>query len=200
MNNKKCTKCLTGKPLNEFKENSRYKDGYAPWCSLCRREYRHYHYTKNKGRMAEQQKVYIRKNKEKRSLTLKTYFQNNKEKFRKWHRDWRLKHPPTYQDKVNGSMSKGICAALKAKKAGRHWETLVDFTLEQLIEHLEKQFKSGMTWDNYGSLWHIDHKKPISWFNFPDEKAAPFKECWSLSNLQPLLAIENSRKGNRYAH
>ncbi len=56
---------------------------------------------------------------------------------------------------------------------------------------LEKQFKSGMTWENR-SLWHIDHKRPVSSFDLtkPEEQ----KLCFHYTNLQPLWAVENLRK------
>jgi len=53
-----------------------------------------------------------------------------------------------------------------------------------------------MTWDNYGE-WHVDHKLPISSFNFKSEKDPIFLECWSLDNLQPLWCIENWEKGSK---
>ena len=76
------------------------------------------------------------------------------------------------------------------------WCKLVNFTLQDLMEHLEKQFVDGMTWENYGS-WHIDHIKPVSSFNFQTIDDQQFKECWSLTNLQPLWAIDNIRKSNK---
>lgn len=51
-----------------------------------------------------------------------------------------------------------------------------------------------MTWDNYGKYWHLDHIKPLSWFDLETE----FKDAWHLSNLQPLEATENLSKNNRY--
>lgn len=50
-----------------------------------------------------------------------------------------------------------------------------------------------MSWNNYGQYWHIDHIKPLSWFNSEDILLA-----WSLDNLQPLLKFENLSKNNRY--
>ena len=46
--------------------------------------------------------------------------------------------------------------------------------------------------------WHIDHKKPVSWFNFKTVTDSEFVECWSLSNLQPLSREENQSKSNRW--
>jgi len=97
--------------------------------------------------------------------------------------------------KISDRISKGIWASLKnGSKAGRHWETLVDFTINQLRKHLERQFDSAMTWGNYGSYWHIDHKIPIAVFNFETPEDIDFKRCWALKNLQPLEAIENIKK------
>jgi len=89
--------------------------------------------------------------------------------------------------------------SLHGCKYNRHWEDLVGYTLQELKEHLEKQFKPGMTWDNHGMYgWHIDHIRPISSYNITDYECDDFKECWSLNNLQPLWAKENIIKGNKY--
>jgi len=60
--------------------------------------------------------------------------------------------------------------------------------------HLEGKFEKGMSWANYGK-WHIEHKIPIQAFNVTTIECEDFKKCWSLSNLQPMWAIENFKKG-----
>lgn len=70
------------------------------------------------------------------------------------------------------------------------------YSYESLISHLESQFKEGMTWENYGK-WHVDHKIPVSFFQFNSTDDVEFKMCWRLENLQPLWAKENQSKGNR---
>lgn len=78
------------------------------------------------------------------------------------------------------------------------WTAILGYTLDDLMKHLERRFKPGMTWDNYGRFgWHIDHKKPVSSFNFTSENDTQFKECWSLNNLQPLWWKENISKGGK---
>ena len=52
-----------------------------------------------------------------------------------------------------------------------------------------------MTWENYGSKWHIDHIIPISSFNLKNREE--FLQACNWLNLQPLWAEENLRKGNR---
>jgi hypothetical protein len=67
-----------------------------------------------------------------------------------------------------------------------------------LMSHIEKQFKEGMSWKNYGE-WHIDHIIPQSWLPFNSLEDENFIKSWCLSNLQPLWAKENISKGNRFA-
>ena len=58
---------------------------------------------------------------------------------------------------------------------------------------IEKQFKKGMNWKNYGSVWVIDHIKPVSKFKIEDiEKANHY------TNLQPLFWRENIIKSDKY--
>jgi hypothetical protein len=90
-------------------------------------------------------------------------------------------------------MANSIRKALAGLKDGRAWEGLVGYSLADLVAHLESRFAPGMSWSNIGE-WHIDHKTPKSLFD-----AAQVRECWALSNLQPLWAIDNLRKGDRLA-
>ena len=86
--------------------------------------------------------------------------------------------------------------SLNGIKESKSWETLVNYSLEDLKLHLEKQFTNGMSWENYGE-WHIDHILPISSFNIQDYNDEYFQKCWSLENLQPMWAVENIKKSNK---
>jgi hypothetical protein len=71
-------------------------------------------------------------------------------------------------------------------------------SIEDLKQHLELQFKPGMTWDNYGTFgWHIDHIKPCVSFDLTDE--IQVRACFHYSNLQPLWWRENLSKGTKTA-
>ena len=100
--------------------------------------------------------------------------------------------------KINGSISSSIRESLKGKKAGRKWESLVGYTIKDLMAHLKNLFDDKMTWDNYGSYWHIDHIKPQSLFKYETAEDPEFKKCWALENLQPLEARENLIKSNHF--
>lgn len=69
---------------------------------------------------------------------------------------------------------------------------LIGCSIEQLKQHLEKQFKLGMSWFNYGK-WHVDHIKPCASFDLTDIEQQ--KQCFNYTNLQPLWAEENLVKG-----
>lgn len=110
-----------------------------------------------------------------------------------------FKYSTDVKYKLNVVLSLGIRRSLNGNKGGRHWESLVGYTLEQLKDHLESLFQSGMSWDNYGFYgWHIDHKRPISSFSFTEPEDEEFKQCWALENLQPLWAEDNIKKSDKW--
>ena len=65
-------------------------------------------------------------------------------------------------------------------------------SIKKLKNHLEKQFREGMSWENYGK-WEIDHIKPLSIFDLT--KLENQKKCFHYTNLQPLWKSENRSKG-----
>lgn len=72
---------------------------------------------------------------------------------------------------------------------------IIGCTVPELNEHIERQFVRGMTWKNYGSVWHVDHIVPCTYFDLTrhDEQ----RRCFHFTNLRPLWAEQNIREGNR---
>lgn len=191
---KVCTKCGIEKPLSEFWKHKECRLGVNSACKKCK---------------SIQKGIYYRNNREKCEKASKDYRENNKEKCRAYHKDYRKKNKkkrgilanvwfknqrktnPKF--KLNVNISSAIYKSLKGNKNGKHWENIIGYTLNNLKQHLERLFTNGMTWDNYGE-WVIDHKMPISVFNFTRPEHEDFKKCWSLSNLQPLWAEDNLKK------
>jgi len=89
-------------------------------------------------------------------------------------------------------------ASIRKTKNGRKWEELAGYTVNELRNHIGKLFTEGMDWDKFanGEI-HIDHKLPVSHFNFTSPEDNDFKKCWALDNLQPMLAIDNIKKSNK---
>jgi len=155
------------------------------------------YYEKNKEKIREKHKIYLKK-----------HYRENLDKYKEWSKNWRInnrdrKNEAEYNRRHNNPevalshlISGDILRSLKGNKNRIHWETLVGYTLQDLMNHLESKFQDGMTWENRGLCgWHIDHFRPISSFNFTSYEDEQFKKCWALSNLQPLWAFDNLSKG-----
>lgn len=69
---------------------------------------------------------------------------------------------------------------------------LLGCSIPTLRFHLESQFSHGMTWNNYGAHWEIDHIRPCASFDLrlPEHQ----RECFHYLNLQPLRVTDNRRK------
>ncbi len=220
---KYCTRCKIDKEISKFSKDRSRADGLCNWCKECicayhkqyhiknrdllNAKYREYYkiypevrskyYQKNKKKIIDYNKQYRKKHQERERERRKQYYYDNWDKERKtknaYYNECTSFNP---QHKLSGTIRNRIWYSLKRKKAGRPWELLVGYTLKDLMNHLEKLFKKGMTWANYGQ-WHVDHKIPISAFNFNVPEDIDFKRCWALENLQPLWAKDNVSKNNR---
>lgn len=96
---------------------------------------------------------------------------------------------------IDHRMSVNIYQALKGNKAGRKWEDLVGFSLNELIVHLKKHLLNGMTKEMFSmGIIHIDHVIPKSHFQYKTDQDEGFKKCWALDNLRPLWSEINEKK------
>lgn len=109
-------------------------------------------------------------------------------------RKLRLQTDPQYRTLHN--LRKRLRKALtaqKTRKSNRFIE-LLGCNNQELKLYLESKFQPGMTWDNYGQ-WHIDHIIPLSVIDLSCQQN--IKKVAHYTNLQPLWAVDNLRKGNR---
>lgn len=153
----------------------------------------------NKEYMSNKSKNWYEQNKEYRKEYLKEYREKNIDNIRKTKRDYernRKARDPLY--KLISNFRTAIYQVLKESNVekNKHYFDILQYTPEELIVHLELQFKDSMNWDNYG-FWHVDHKLPITHFNIQEMGDEEFMKCWSLENLQPMWAEDNLRKSNK---
>ncbi len=125
-------------------------------------------------------------------------------------RAWYASHKSYWPDrlaknpsaKVATRMRTRVCNAIKRNfvsgSKSLPTEKLIGCSFLQLRAHLEKSFTKEMTWENYGPVWHVDHIRPCATFDLTD----PMEQlkCFNFSNLQPLSALENQKKGSFYAY
>lgn len=68
-------------------------------------------------------------------------------------------------------------------------------TTAELKRYLEEQFQPGMSWDNYGSVWEVDHILPLANYQLTDR--GTFRRLSHYTNLQPLFRGQNRQKSNK---
>jgi hypothetical protein len=136
----------------------------------------------------------------------------NKERLRKYYKEYdknrtleqrqahyaatkrRLKNDPSF--KIATSIKRRVLLALKGKyKAAPSLKLTGAPSWEFVWKHLESTFKEGMTKENHGTIWHIDHIIPCSSFDLtkPEEQL----KCFNYTNLQALFVFENLSKSNK---
>jgi len=225
MNTKSCSKCCTEYTITEefFRRVSRSSHRFRSWCRSCEKEYSKEYRKKNKEKVADRIKKWRDENPDRVAKYRREYQQKwvsqNREKQRKYMKEYRRKNKEkiaaqelTYQKRryaedpvwraritISRAIYRGIIRSESIKNSNT-WH-LLPYTPEELLDHLETQFKTGMTRDNYGSMWHIDHIVPqahpdMVYGSIDDPK---FLKCWALANLQPLFAHENLHKGSLFA-
>lgn len=215
-NDKRCPDCGQHKPLEDFGKWSRAKDGLTVYCKFCTRARVRRSAARRKLAKAAYDKKYRENNADKIKARLRKWAKANLARIIKLAQERRNANRSVYRvrraaylrkyyaaspsRRLDQSVSVQLRKSLNGSKGGRSWEKLVGYTLHDLLIHLEGQFKPGMTWDNYGLVWVIDHKVPKAWFVYNSTDDPGFKDCWGLSNLQPLWKSENDSKGARYAH
>jgi len=160
-------------------------------------------------------RTYHHVNKESKSEYHENWRKDNLVKLKEYHTEWR-KNNREHVNKKSAKWDKNRCATdpdYKFKKYLRTaiWQSFKDnhsenvtnmlkhlpYTLTDLKEHITNLFTDSMSWENYGE-WHLDHKIPQSNFKFTSFEDNDFKECWSLTNLQPLWATTREINGVIY--
>jgi len=147
---------------------------------------------RNKELIAKRRKEFRKKNPELIALQKKKYANNNLDKISLYRRN-KIKND--IQFKLAARLRSRMGNAIKRNsKLGSSVKDLGCSILE-LKFYLEGKFKDGMSWDNYGTKWHIDHVIPLTFFDLTNREQ--FLKACHYTNLQPLWAKENLIKGNR---
>lgn len=102
--------------------------------------------------------------------------------------------------RLANNCSRMINIALNGSKLNYSIWDFLPYTIDDLKKHLESKFDNHMTWNNYGTYWHVDHIIPQSSFKYSTMSDDNFIHCWSLDNLRPFEALANIKKSNRINH
>jgi hypothetical protein len=126
----------------------------------------------------------------------KTYKRNAEWRKENWVKVYAKRLEPT--NKIANMFRSRTSRAIKQQLSFKKVKSieLLSCSIPELMKHLESKFYGEMTWENYGSYWHIDHIRPCASFNL--QKKEEQKLCFHFSNLQPLTAKENLSKGCKF--
>jgi hypothetical protein len=166
------------------------------------------YYRKNKEKILEYSKIWKEKNEEKTKIQNHIWAKNNPNKrkaalkrYREKHKEKIKKMRKIYASTPKAKLINSLRCATKRiayySGAKKKFPTVKIFvcSFKEAKEYLESKFKDGMNWANYGK-WHIDHIRPLTSFNLSEDNQQ--LEAGHYTNLQPLWASENIRKGAKY--
>ena len=177
---------------------------------------------KKEAELKEYRKEYNLKNKEKRKARYERLKKENPEYIKEQTRLYRQRHPEKikaqtkiYNDKtkvkrreyykLKAKTDSLFAAKQKLRRAVNtsfsrikqnkpaNTEKLLGCTWQEAKEHMERLWQTGMSWENHGLVWHIDHIRPVASF-----KEHEFDKMNLIENLQPLWSEDNLRKKDKY--
>lgn len=191
---------------NREKNIKRVKNRYEK-TKESKAEYDKRYREQNKLKIAEYKKQWANENAEQIAKRMRIYRQENAEKLSaeksKYAKDNRPKinaKKSVYEKQRRATDSLFRLTKNTRKMVSRYMfdgkckrtQEIIGCSYEDLKAHIEKQFTDGMTWENYGADgWHIDHIKPLAMASSEEEIIASNH----YSNLQPMWALDNLKKG-----
>ena len=228
-----CKKCYNSKTL-EYKRNnktliSENNKEYYREHQTERRIYRKQFYIENKEYELSRNKKYSEYNKDKLQIYYKQYARDHKQEISEYQKEYsknnsdkiRIKNnlyskrrkliDPVF--KLRSRLSTSIWISLAANNSSKSGKSILQYLpykITELKEHLEKQFESWMSWENYGRYsantwddedqstwtWNIDHIIPQSCLPYLLMEDENFKKCWALENLRPYSSKQNILDGS----
>jgi hypothetical protein len=210
-----CKICNEQKEVCLFKKyREKGKPAIKPFCIECSKieltkykQYKKDYYLKNKDFLVEKNNLYKENNKEKMTLYFKEYNENRKEQLKEYRKEYFQKNKKRINEKakldkqrnpnikIAHSLRNRIIKVLNGSTKKDSTFNLLGCTIAEFKLYLESQFTETMSWENYGSIWHIDHILPCASFDLSEESQQ--RLCFNYRNLQPLLAHDNLVKGKK---
>ena len=172
--NKLCNKCGILKYTGDFNNDRSKKDGLSTICKKCRHEYRIDPASRERHKLLERERRKRSDVKEYRRQYEQQYYSDGYGKLKR-----------KYQGRLHGILHEEVFRDC----------TVVNFIgckRELFMEWIEFQFYDDMSWDNFGSLWGIDHTIPIRNFDLSEDEEV--KKCYNWINLRPYRLDKNSSK------
>lgn len=139
-------------------------------------------------------------------LQRRRYYELNRDKFRIATSAWKKRNPEKVREarrrrsktpsvRLRQALCRRISLAITKRVFGVNTMKLLGCSLKDFLIYIESRFDVGMTFENYGKVWEVDHIMPCAIFDLA--KAEHRKRCFHFSNLQPLFVSDNRIKNSR---
>ena len=159
----------------------------------------------------KQRRIKYQLKKDKINKNRRMFYERNKETLKIKEQPYRIKYRSStkrkectkrYRDKkqedtnfqIKNATSARIRKAVQRGSKAAKTCSLLGCTIPELKLYLQSKFTNNMNWKNYGQ-WHIDHIKPCASFDLT--VVTEQYKCFHYTNLQPLWAIDNLKKGTK---
>lgn len=165
-----CGFCDKTLPIERFAKNHTAKTGYSPYCWRC---------------------CYDRHHKPRSALInarAKQWRKDNPERTRAI----RKRSRQTPNVRVRHALKKRVTEYIKKYPHRETYRSLVGCSPKALVAYLTYLFKPGMTWENYGKIWQIDHIIPFAAFDHAN--VTHLRWCSNYRNLDPKTVADNAHK------
>ena len=208
---KTCSNCNVEKQLSEFSISPANKSGFYSWCLVCSRK-KYKEQTKNIEEYNKNDVKTCTKCNKSKTVLENFRIKHSKDGYSNLCKDCDKDYRKSvakelYQKKkhklntnIQFKLSERIRCRLrilldniKIKKPKT--DKLIGCSLDNFVKHLDKSFYEEITFDNYGTIWHLDHIIPCDWFDLSDINQ--LQACTHYTNLQALIINDNLIKSNR---
>ena len=197
---KVCSKCNVEKELDYFYKMKGGKYGVQGRCKTCHCKKVSAYNNENAKTKSEYMTSYYKENRSELLSKSIKYASENRICRSAYHAQYvkaRRENDTTFR--ILLSLRARIYQAVKGTNKSANTIKLLGCDPNQARDHIEAQFTDGMTWGNYGMHgWHIDHIIPCARFDLTDPEQQ--RQCFHFTNLQPLWAKDNIRKGDKMPH
>ncbi|GAB2938259.1 hypothetical protein [Hafnia psychrotolerans] len=206
-----CDRCKIEKSSTLFVKNKRTKDGLHNWCRQCSSDYKKEYHLKNREKILKRKRDEYVAAPEKSKARVSAWYEENKERKQEYDQqyntlnrdkktaqgnEWVKKNRDSPQWKGMRKVTRGLQQWANGTYKMTFSIKYCGCTPDEFKAHIERQFSPEMTWLNYGKSWTFDHIKPLSSFDLSDINQM-IKAC-HFTNIQPLTASANAKKGKRY--
>lgn len=175
---KRCAGCKKTKKTEEFYKAKYAKDGLTSRCKVCHNAQR------QPARQDERRRIANKNGRQ---------YQTAAERSRN------LERNAPKMRKIKNTILRRLRQSLRNYKTSPSLETLLGYSLGELRHHIERSFRKEMNWERFFAGYiHIDHIVPAVDFDLSD--ADQIRACFALSNLRPLWAEDNIKKGANRTH